>query len=211
MNNGELVNQLKKDKLIVVTAINDTSKVEPLVDSLLKTGVRWLELIFRNEKTEECLKILQKMNKPIHYGAGTVRTLEQAKQAKSAGAEFLVSPGFNGEIVKWAQQEDILFIPGVDSTIAIEEAQKHGLKILKFFPAVVSGGPKWLKAIKGPYYDISFIPTGGVNIENFNEFLALPNVMAAAGSFLAKASLIDAGKFDEIEKVCKRAVNLIRE
>lgn len=210
MNNETLIANLKEDKLIAVTSIGDTSKVEPLVDTLLNSGVKWLELTFRNPNTADCLRKLKNLDSSIHYGAGTVRTLQQAQEAVAAGSEFLVSPGFNAEIVSWANENEILFIPGVNSTYAIEKAQKYGLKLLKFFPAVVSGGINWLKAIKGPYFDIDFIPTGGINIDNFSNFLTLSNVIAAAGSFLAKSSMIEAGEFEKISQICSKAKKLIQ-
>lgn len=200
---------MEKAKLVAIMTIPDAKLAIPLANAVLAGGVKIIEITFRNDQAKDALKALQAAKLPVHYGAGTVRTIEQGKTAAEAGAEFMVSPGFNESIVKWALKNNIPFFPGVDSTASIERACDLGLKILKFFPAAELGGPKWLKAVKEPYYDIKFIPTGGVTLENIQEYLQLPNVVALGGSFLAPKDLVQAQKFGDITAICKKAVDIV--
>ncbi len=208
--NQSIFHEIKNIQLIPVVALTDSAVVKPLAQALIDGGVPWLEITFRNEQAIECLSVLQSSKLPIHYGAGTVRTLEQAQQAKELGCEFIVAPGFNPVIIKWAQTNQMPIIPGVDSTFAVEQALALGLSTLKFFPASVQG-IKWLKAIKGPYFDVNFIPTGGLSLENFQTYLELSNVMAVAGSFLAPSNLIKAKDFAGIQQLCERARSIVEE
>ncbi|MFX0101353.1 MAG: bifunctional 4-hydroxy-2-oxoglutarate aldolase/2-dehydro-3-deoxy-phosphogluconate aldolase [Candidatus Hodarchaeota archaeon] len=205
----ELLHELDATKLIAVVAIDDANLAVPLANALLEGGVKFIEITFRTASASDALKALQDAKVKIHYGAGTVRTMAQAKRAIDAGAEFMVSPGFNEEIIMVSREAGIPFYPGVDSTLAIEKSMNLGLKVLKFFPAGVIGGVKWLKAMKGPYFDIKFIPTGGVSLSNLKEYVGLPNVIGIGGSFLSPKNLISEQKFDEITKVCKEASAIV--
>lgn len=203
-----LIESLKKTKVIPIVTIPQEDLAVPLAQAFLKGGIDWMEITFRNKNAAGALLRLKESKLPIHYGAGTVRTLENAQVALQAGAEFFVSPGFNPKIVQWAYDHNIWILPGVDSTIGIEQAIDAGLTVLKMFPAAELGGIDWLKAMQGPYYDIVFIPTGGINLNNLKEYLSLKNVLAVGGSFLAPANLITEKKFDQITEICKQ-VNLI--
>ncbi|MHA1680977.1 MAG: bifunctional 4-hydroxy-2-oxoglutarate aldolase/2-dehydro-3-deoxy-phosphogluconate aldolase [Promethearchaeota archaeon] len=205
-----LLQDLEGSKLVAVVAIHDSARAVPLARALLAGGINFIEITFRTNCAAEALNALQSANLGIHVGAGTVRTKEQASSAIAAGSEFIVSPGFNGDVIQLVTNAGIPFFPGVDSTIGIEKAVARGLKILKFFPAGVSGGVKWLKAMKGPYFDIQFIPTGGVTLENMKDYLELPNVIAIGGSFLAPKQLIEEGKFDEITGICRKAREIVK-
>ncbi|MCP4762250.1 MAG: bifunctional 4-hydroxy-2-oxoglutarate aldolase/2-dehydro-3-deoxy-phosphogluconate aldolase [archaeon] len=208
-----LLDDLRKTRLIAVVAIPDPELSVPLAEALLKGGVNWIEITFRNDFASESLNKLQesKIFNKMYVGAGTVRTIEQAKKAIEAGVKFIVSPGFSVKVLKYVEyNSEIPFFPGVDSTIGIELACDLGLRILKFFPAGVSGGVKWLKAVKGPYFDISFIPTGGVNLETLRGFLELPNVIGCGGSFLAPRKLIIEKNWDKITEICEKAMKIVR-
>lgn len=205
----ELLEDLKKTRLVAVVKIPDPGLALPLGEALLEGGVNWVEIMFRNENTLEALREFQRGDLPIHVGAGTVRTLEQARRAVDAGVHYLVSPGLNPEIVTWALERDIPFFPGVDSTTGIEMGQKLGLKVLKFFPAEPAGGVSWLKAVHPPYYDLQFMPTAGISLQNLRDYLLLPYVIAVGGSFLAKPAVIAAKKFDEITRVCQEAIAIV--
>ncbi len=206
-----LVVELRRTRLMPLATIPDPKKAVPLAQSLLDGGVKFIEITFRNEFAALAMQQLTDAGIKIHSGAGTVRTVEQAKAAKKAGAQFLVAPGFGEGVVKFALEQGIPIFPGVDSTLGIEKALEYNLKVIKCFPASVIGGIEWLKAIHGPYGDIGFIPTGGVTLENIREYLSLRNVVAAGGSFVIPADLLKAGKFSEITNICRRAVAIVDE
>ncbi|HME56305.1 MAG TPA: bifunctional 4-hydroxy-2-oxoglutarate aldolase/2-dehydro-3-deoxy-phosphogluconate aldolase [Candidatus Lokiarchaeia archaeon] len=205
-----VIADLENARLVAIVTIPDATLAVPLAKALIAGGVKIMEITFRNDQAEAALKELQAANLPINYGAGTVRSIEQAEIAVEAGANFLISPGFNDAVIKWALDNNIPFFPGVDSTAGIEKACDAGMKVLKFFPAAELGGPKWLKAMKDPYFDINFIPTGGVSLENLKEYLSLPNVTAVGGTFLAPKDLIQAQQFAEITAICKKAVAIVK-
>jgi len=205
-----VIADLETARLVAIVTIPEATLAVPLAEALIAGGIKIMEITFRNDQAAGALKELQAADLPISYGAGTVRSIEQGELAVQAGAKFLLSPGFNDGVVKWAMDNNIPFFPGVDSTTGIEKACDLGKKVLKFFPAAELGGPKWLKAMKDPYYDIKFIPTGGVSLENLKEYLELPNVIAVGGTFLAPKDLIQAKKFTEITITCKSAVTIVK-
>ncbi len=206
-----LIDELRHTRIMPLATIPDPKKAVPLAQTLLDGGIKFIEITFRNEFAAPAMQQLADAGIKIHYGAGTVRTVDQAKAAKKAGAQFLVAPGFSEAVVKFAKEQGILLFPGVDSTLGIEKALEYNLKVIKCFPASVIGGIEWLKAIQGPYGDVSFIPTGGVTLENLKEYLSLPNVIAAGGSFVIPADLLKAGKFHEITNICRQAVAIVDE
>jgi 2-dehydro-3-deoxyphosphogluconate aldolase/(4S)-4-hydroxy-2-oxoglutarate aldolase len=144
-------------------------------------------------------------------GAGTVLTVDQAERAVSAGAQFIVSPGFNPKVVDWCQQNEMAITPGVATPTEIDMALDVGLNVLKFFPAEALGGIKTLKAISAPYVGVKFIPTGGINRDNLAEYLAHSSVHCCGGSWLVKANLISTGSFDEITQLAEEAVSLVHQ
>ncbi|MBD3352985.1 MAG: bifunctional 4-hydroxy-2-oxoglutarate aldolase/2-dehydro-3-deoxy-phosphogluconate aldolase [Candidatus Lokiarchaeota archaeon] len=210
IDRSELVDSLKRNPIIPVIKLPKTGIILELADALQKGGIKWLEITFRNEFCESALTTLKESGIPIHYGAGTVRTIEQVQKAYDAGAEFIVSPGLNENVVKKANKLGIPFFPGVDSTLGIEKAQKLKLNILKMYPANLMGGAKWCKAMAGPYFDVKFIPSGGVNLDNLADYLKQDNVLACGGSFLAPSRLLNEGRFDEITDIGKKAVEIVR-
>jgi 2-dehydro-3-deoxyphosphogluconate aldolase/(4S)-4-hydroxy-2-oxoglutarate aldolase len=210
MKMSDLNRDLNKNKLVAVVEIGDASMAVPLANALLEGGVGFIEITFRTESAGDALLALKDAGTGLHYGAGTVRTREQATRAITAGAEFMVAPGFNKDIIELSLDARIPFYPGVDSTLGIEAALGIGLNTLKFFPAEESGGVKWLKAVNGPYPDLKFIPTGGISLANLKEYLELPNVLGIGGSFIAPKHLIKEKKFGEITAACKKAVEVVK-
>ncbi len=205
----ELIDELRRSRIMPLATIPDPKKTVPLAQSLLDGGVNFLEISFRNEFAAPAMQQIADAGIKIHYGAGTVRSVDQAKAAKKAGAKFLVTPGFGEAVVKFAMEQGISIFPGVDSTYGIEKALEFNLKVIKCFPASVIGGVEWLKAIQGPYGDVGFIPTGGVTLDNLLEYLSLSNVVAVGGSFVIPADLLKAGKFSEITNICRQAMAII--
>ncbi len=206
-----LITELRRTRIMPLATIPDPKKAVPLAQALLDGGIKFIEITFRNEFAAPAMQQIADAGIKIHYGAGTVRTVDQAKAAKKAGAQFLVSPGFGEKVVKFAEEQGILVFPGIDSTYGIEKALEFNLKIIKCFPASVIGGVEWLKAIQGPYGDIGFIPTGGVTLENLRDYLSLPNVIAAGGSFVIPGDLLKAGKMSEITNICRQAMAIVND
>jgi 2-dehydro-3-deoxyphosphogluconate aldolase/(4S)-4-hydroxy-2-oxoglutarate aldolase len=144
-------------------------------------------------------------------GAGTVLTTGQAEAAVDHGAQFLVTPGFDEAVVEWSLLNDVPIFPGVATPTEINMALRHGLNILKFFPAQAFGGIATLKAISAPYGGVRFIPTGGISAQNLNDYLALPSVLACGGSWLVKKTLIASGDFETITRLTAEAVQLVQK
>lgn len=145
----------------------------------------------------------------LFVGAGTVLKIEQVKKAVNAGAQFIVTPGFNPKIVEFCVGNKITIVPGVNTPTMVEWALDRGLKVVKFFPANLSGGTEMLKSLAGPYPEMKFVPTGGINNESLVDYLKLNNVLACGGSWIVKKDLISTGQFEDIKKLTKTAISLI--
>lgn len=201
---------LKSTRIIPVIQLAREESVLPLADALIAGGLPVAEITFRTPAAEGAVRLLKKHRPEVTVGAGTVLTIEQAVRAIDAGASFLVSPGFNDELVAFALSEGIAVFPGVNSPTQVEMGLKRGLKILKFFPAEASGGIAMLKALSA-VYDVQYMPTGGITQKNILSYLALPKVAACGGSWMVKPELIEAGKFDQITALTREAVELVKE
>lgn len=172
-------------------------------------GLPCAEITFRTAAAQQAIRSIASSLPGITLGAGTVLTVEQADRAVSAGAQFIVSPGFNEKVVDWCLETGVPVTPGVATPTEIEMALDRGLEILKFFPAEAMGGIKTLKAISAPYVGVRFIPTGGVNLDNLADYLGLPSVHCCGGSWLVKSKLISQGSFDEITRVTQDAMAVV--
>ena len=192
-------------KLVPVIALDDEAKADDLGDALLAGGLPLAEITLR---TDAALGTVRRMARRggILVGAGTVRATDQARAARDAGAAFLVSPGFSADTVEWAVRENIPILPGVDSTLGIEAALALGLNTVKFFPASASGGLAKIKALHGPYPELRFIPTGGVNASNLAEWLSHPAVIACGGSWPVARHLLDAADWKEVTRLIREAL-----
>lgn len=199
--------EIRNIGIVPVIKINDKNSAVPLAQALINGGIACAEITFRTKEAGDAIRYITKKFPEMLVGAGTVTTLEQLDEAISAGSKFIVSPGFNPKIVDCCMNNKIPVIPGVQTPSEIERAMEYGLKLLKFFPAEQSGGTAMIKAISAPYYDIKFMPTGGITESNLKDYLALDCVIACGGSYMADTSLIDAGNYDEIERRCKASIN----
>lgn len=196
-------------KVVPVVAIECEYDAIPLADALAKGGVPCAEITLRTPAGLAAIEALS--NRPdFLVGAGTVHSVDQAKSVADAGAKFVVSPGFNPKTVSWCIENNTPIFPGISSPTDLEMALEHNLDIVKFFPAEAMGGVKTLKAFHGPYHSIRFMPTGGISPANLADYLSLPYVIACGGSWLVKSSLIAEGKFDEITRLAKETVDLVR-
>ncbi len=207
--NKSIYDSIKKAKVIPVVKLERVEDTLPLMDALAKGGLPVAEITFRTSVAPECIALVKKERPDIFVGAGTILTVEQAKKAIEAGASFVVSPGFNPEVVDYCIEQNIPVIPGVNSPTQVEMGLRKGLKVLKFFPAEASGGTAMLKAL-GSVYEVEFMPTGGVNQKNILSYLALKSVIACGGSWMVSAELINEGKFAEITKLTREAVELVK-
>lgn len=206
----ELLEKLGRFGVVPVVEIERSEDAVELGRALLAGGLPCAEITFRTAAAEEAIRRVASSLPEIIVGAGTVLSVEQADRAVSAGARFIVSPGFNSKVVDWCLRNEIPVTPGVATPTEIEMALDKGLNILKFFPAEALGGMAMLKAVAAPYGGVKFIPTGGINQENLAGYLAHPSVHCCGGSWLVKAKLISTGRFDEITRLTQEAVAVVR-
>jgi len=207
----EILDTLGRLGLVPVVKIERDEDAVDLGRALLAGELPCAEITFRTEAAEEAIRRISSSLPEIVLGAGTVLSVDQADRAVSAGAQFIVSPGFNQKVVDWCLRNQIPVTPGVATPTEIDMALDVGLNILKFFPAEAMGGLATLKAIAAPYVGVKFIPTGGINLDNLGDYLAHPSVHCCGGSWLVKASLITAGRFDEITQLAREAVSVVRQ
>jgi 2-dehydro-3-deoxyphosphogluconate aldolase / (4S)-4-hydroxy-2-oxoglutarate aldolase len=202
----DMLKKINELGIVPVVKIENADDAVPLGKALLEGDLPVAEITFRTDAAEQAIKNLTKELPEVLVGAGTVLTIDQAKRATGAGAKFIVSPGFNPKVVDYCVSNNIPVTPGVNSPTQIEMALEHGLKVVKYFPAETSGGLKMLKSMSAPYGDMKFIPTGGINADNLLSYLSFNKVLACGGSWMVKADLISAGKFDEITEKTKEAM-----
>jgi 2-dehydro-3-deoxyphosphogluconate aldolase/(4S)-4-hydroxy-2-oxoglutarate aldolase len=193
--------------IVPVVKIEKAEDVLPLGRALIDGDLPIAEITFRTSAAEESIKTLTRELPNLLVGAGTVLTIEQAKRAVSAGAKFIVSPGFNPRIVDYCRENSIPITPGINNPTQIEMALERGIEVVKYFPAETSGGLPLLKSMSAPYTGIKFIPTGGIDQNNLCSYLSDNKVLACGGSWMVKPELISSGNFDEITRLTKEAVS----
>ncbi len=177
------------DKLIPVVVIKEISEVDKILPALKKSNINCAEITFRTACAKDAIEYAVKNYPDMNIGAGTVINVEQCKQALKVGAKFIVSPGLSPAVAKICAENKIPYYPGCVTPTEIMQALELGISIVKFFPANVYGGLKALKALSAPFPQVKFIPTGGVNRENLDEFLAFDKVYAVGGSFMVEEAL----------------------
>lgn len=195
-------------RIIPVVAIQDANDSVQLADTLIEGGLPCAEITFRTAAAIDAIRIMAQRG-DILVGAGTVLKVDQVKAAVDAGAQFMVSPGFNPKVAGYCVENNIIITPGIITPSDIEAALDFGLEVLKFFPAEAFGGLKTLKAMSGPYATVEFIPTGGISPMNLLDYLQFSKVLACGGTWVAKSDLISEGKFDQILRNTKEAVSLV--
>ena len=202
---------MKKSGVIPVVVLDDTAQALPTANALLAGGVSVMEITFRTAAAADSIKAVSENCPEMLVGAGTVVTLDQCKQALECGAKFIVSPGFDPEVVSWCVERNVPITPGCVTPTEIMAAMKLGLNVVKFFPAGVYGGLKAMKALSAPFGSVRFIPTGGVDAKNLKEYLEAPFVHAVGGSWLCPKKEIATGNFDAITALCKEASQIVKE
>ena len=205
MTKDELYTFFHDSGIVPVVKIDDAEKAVPLAKAMIDGGINSAEITFRTAAAEEAIKKVTAAYPDMIVGAGTVINPQLAEKAVAAGAKFIVSAGFNKETVEWCISHDIPVVPGVCTPSEIEMGLAHGLDILKFFPAEASGGVAMLKDLSGPFPQVKFMTTGGINPNNLPDYAKASNVLAIGGSWMVKADLIANENWAEITRLCKEA------
>ncbi len=200
-----VMDSMKQSIIVPVVVIENVEDAVPTAKALLAGGINVMEITLRTDAALESIRSVAQNCPDMIAGAGTVLNIEQAKAVVEAGANFIVSPGFDEETVKWCIENNINVTPGCVTPTEIMAARKLGLRVLKFFPANVYGGLNAIKNLSAPFTDIKFIPTGGVSTSNIAEFVSSPAIFAVGGSWICKKDDITAGNFDKITQLCNEA------
>ncbi len=197
--------------VVPVVVLEDVKDAKPLADALVKGGLPCAEVTFRTDAAEESIRIMTREYPDMLVGAGTVLTVEQVDKAVNAGAKFIVSPGFDEEIVDYCMENGIPVFPGCITPSEVARAVKRGLRVVKFFPAEQFGGVNTIKALAAPYTTIKFMPTGGVNAGNLKDYLGCDKIVCCGGSWMVKGDLIKAGEFEKICELTAEAAELVKK
>ena len=205
-----ILDRILAKRIVPVVVLDSAEHAEPLAEALLAGGLDIMEITFRTEAAEESIKRIAARFPEILLGAGTLLEKKQVKRAKKAGAVFGLAPGLNPDTVKAAKDAGLLFSPGVITPSEVEQALSLGCRILKFFPAEAAGGVNMLKSLAGPYAHtgVKFVPTGGITSANLEKYLKLPVVAAIGGSWMVDKALINEGKWAEITRLTKEALEV---
>ncbi len=207
MEKAKILKKIRDCGILPVIALNDADQALPLAKACVESGLDAIEVTFRTDCAAEAMKLIKKEYPELLLGAGTVLTKGQVDQAIAIGVDFIVTPGFNPEIVRYVMSKDFPITPGISSAGEIEMAMMMGLDTVKFFPAEQLGGVPALKAYNGPYKKLMFIPTGGMTIDNFTTYTALDNVVAIGGSFMINKKHIADKDVDAMKADIKAAVD----
>ena len=196
--------------VVPVVVLDDVKDALPLAKALTEGGLPCAEITFRTEAAEESIKVMAEAYPDMVVGAGTVLTIEQVNAAVKAGAKFIVSPGFDPEIVDYCLKKEIPIFPGCVTPSEVAQAVKRGLKVVKFFPAEPAGGVAMIKAMAAPYHQLRFMPTGGIGTLNLKDYLEFDKIICCGGSWMVKGDLIKNGEFEKICKLTKEAKELAK-
>lgn len=195
----------------VIKLTNPERDAKPLADALCEGGLPVAEVTFRAAGADTAIRLMKEAHPEMLVGAGTVLTTEHVDKALAAGAQFIVTPGFDGELVQYCQEKGIAIFPGCTTPTDYHAAYKFGLEVLKFFPAEQSGGLAKIKAMNAPFPMFKVMPTGGISLKNLKEYLSAPVICACGGSYMVTADLIENQKWDEIIDLCKQSVEIVKE
>ena len=214
MNSEKTVAALKRFSeigIIPVVVLNDVKDAEPLGNALMEGGLPAAEVTFRTDAAEQSIRIMSEKFPDMLVGAGTVLTKEQVDRAVNAGAKFIVSPGFDPEIVKYCLEIDIPVCPGIQTPTELIQAVNMGLDHVKFFPAENAGGLSMINAVGAAFPKVKFMPTGGVNAKNVVDYLKSDRIFCCGGSWMVKGDLIKAGEFEKIKDLVAEAAEIVKE
>jgi 2-dehydro-3-deoxyphosphogluconate aldolase/(4S)-4-hydroxy-2-oxoglutarate aldolase len=209
---NELNQKISAIGVVPVIKLNHPERdAAPLAKALCEGGVPVAEVTFRAAGADKAIKIMRETCPEIIAGAGTVTTTAQIDAVIEAGGAFIVTPGFDPELVAYAQEKNIPIFPGCTTASEYHQALKFGLELIKFFPAEQSGGLAKIKALSAPFPMFKVMPTGGVSLKNLKDYLSSPVIAACGGSYMVTADLIDYQKWDEIVELCKKSREIVKE
>ena len=193
----------------VIKLSNPERDAAPLAKALSDGGVPVAEVTFRAAGADKAIALMKAACPDMLVGAGTVLTTEQINKAIAAGASFIVSPGFDAELVAYCKEKNMPIYPGCTTPTDYHAAYKFGLEVVKFFPAEQSGGLAKIKAMSAPFPMFKVMPTGGISLKNLGEYISCPVICACGGSYMVTAELIEGGKWDEITELCKKSREIV--
>lgn len=208
---NDIMRRIADIGIVPVIRIDDVSKAQRLAEALCTGGVPVAEITFRAAGADQAIRAMREAFPDMLVGAGTVLTRAQIDAAQDAGAQFVVSPGFNPGNVEYCQSKNITIFPGCVTPGEIECALEYELEVLKFFPAEAFGGLKTIKALSAPFSMVKFMPTGGISLDNLAAYTANPAIIACGGSYMVTSKLINEERWDEITALCRKSVEIIRE
>ncbi|MDY4494490.1 MAG: bifunctional 4-hydroxy-2-oxoglutarate aldolase/2-dehydro-3-deoxy-phosphogluconate aldolase [Erysipelotrichaceae bacterium] len=208
---NDVLKKISEVGILPVVVLDDAKDAKDLAKALIEGGLPCAEVTFRTAAAEKSIRVISEAYPEMLVGAGTVLSVDQVKKAVAAGAKFIVSPGFDEEVVKYCLDNNISVTPGVCTPSDVQKGYKMGLDVLKFFPAEPSGGLSMIKAIAAPYTMMKFIPTGGINENNMEDYLKYDRILAIGGSWMVKSSLVKNGEFEKIKEMSKTAVARVKE
>lgn len=211
MTDKNIFDQIGEYGIVPLVTLDDAADAVPLARALVEGGIPIAEVTFRTAAGGESIKRMAKEVPEIMVGAGTVHDVDHAKETVDNGGKFIITPGFNREVVDWCVKNNVPVCPGTVVPSDLEEALGFGLRTVKFFPAGVYGGVATLKALQGPFAMLKFVPTGGVGLNNLQEFLDLPNVAAVGGSFVPPAKMVKEKDWAGIAAECRKIMNLVMD
>ncbi len=203
-----IAEQFYKYGVVPVVVLEEAKDALPLAKALVEGGLPCAEVTFRTEAAEESIRLMSEKYPEMLVGAGTVLTTKQVDRAAAAGAKFIVSPGFDPEIVDYCLEKKIPVFPGCITPSEVAQAVKRGLEVVKFFPAEQAGGVAMIKAMAAPYTMVKFMPTGGISAKNLKDYLSFGKILCCGGSWMVKGDMIRNGEFDKIRELTKEAVEL---
>ena len=203
-----IIEELSGYGVVPVVVLNRAEDAKPLAEALCKGGLPCAEVTFRTEAAEESIRIMSENFPQMLVGAGTVLTIGQVDRAVGAGAKFIVSPGFDPEIVDYCLEKEIPVFPGCITPSEVAQAAKRGMKVVKFFPAEQAGGIAMIKAMAAPYTMMKFMPTGGISSRNLKDYLSCDKIVCCGGSWMVKEDLIKNREFEKIRQLTKEAVEM---
>lgn len=209
--NETMNNLIAQYGVVPVVVLEDEKDALPLAEALVKGGLPVAEVTFRTVAAEGSIKAMCEAYPEMLVGAGTVLSVEQVDRALKAGARFIVTPGFDEEVVDYCIANNIPVYPGTVTPSEVTKAVKRGLNICKFFPAEQYGGVSTIKALSAPFTTVKFMPTGGVSAKNLKDYLSCSKIVACGGSWMVKGDLIKAHEFDKIRELTAEAVALVKE
>ena len=201
---------MKLSPIVPVIALESEEDALPLAEALLEGGINIMEITLRTPAGLKAIEIISKALPQMHVGARTVLNSSDFKQAVAHGAAFVFSPGISDELMQTSRELDVALIPGVATASEVMLAKNNGFEHCKLFPATLAGGIEILKAFSGPFPSMRFCPTGGVNLENINDFLSLGNVLCAGGSWIVPKETMKEKNFKQITNLCIEAMQTIK-